>query len=72
MRGGGRVAERGVLVGDRGRGYLPRERLAGLANYDVPVVADLGDADRKCATVWRVGAVSENGATGDRAAPGRG
>ena len=41
-----------VLVGDFGRTYLPRARLAPLASYDVPGLAALEDADVKRTTVW--------------------
>ena len=41
-----------VLVGDFGRAYLPRARLASLASYDVPGLAALEDADVKRTTVW--------------------
>ena len=43
-----------VLVGDPGRAYLPRERLAEVATYDVPVERVIEDADVKPATVWRL------------------
>lgn len=43
-----------VLVGDPGRAYLPRARLIRLAGYDVPVVAELEDADVKRVDVWRL------------------
>jgi predicted nicotinamide N-methyase len=43
-----------VLVGDPGRAYLPRERFAAVACYDVPVSRVLEDADVKRTTVWRV------------------
>jgi predicted nicotinamide N-methyase len=41
-----------VLVGDPGRTYLPRERLARLAEYSVPVTRELEDLDIKRTTVW--------------------
>ena len=41
-----------VLVGDPGRAYLPRARLRAIAVYDVPVMADLEDAEIKRTTVW--------------------
>jgi predicted nicotinamide N-methyase len=41
-----------VLLGDLGRAYLPRTRLAPLANYDVPDLAALEDRDTKRTTVW--------------------
>jgi predicted nicotinamide N-methyase len=45
---------RDVLVGDPGRAYLPRSRLAAVAGYDVLVSQVLEDADVKRATVWRL------------------
>lgn len=42
-----------VLIGDPGRSYLPRERLAPLAVYEVPVTRVLEDAEVKRTTVWR-------------------
>ncbi|GAA1242220.1 methyltransferase [Kitasatospora nipponensis] len=44
-----------VLVGDPGRAYLPRERFTALAEYDVPVLADLEDRAVKRTTVWQLG-----------------
>ncbi|MFD5085630.1 class I SAM-dependent methyltransferase [Kitasatospora sp. NPDC058406] len=41
-----------VIVGDPGRAYLPRGRFTELAEYEVPVVADLEDAALKTTTVW--------------------
>jgi predicted nicotinamide N-methyase len=41
-----------VLVGDFGRAYLPRTRLAPLASYDVPGLGTVEDADVKRTTVW--------------------
>jgi predicted nicotinamide N-methyase len=41
-----------VLVGDLGRTYLPRARLAPLASYDVVGLAALEDRDVKHTTVW--------------------
>ncbi|MEN3304522.1 MAG: hypothetical protein V7603_724 [Micromonosporaceae bacterium] len=43
-----------VLVGDPGRAYLPRTRLAEVASHLVPVSRALEDADVKRATVWRL------------------
>jgi predicted nicotinamide N-methyase len=43
-----------VLVGDPGRAYLPRERFARVAAYDVPVERVIEDADVKHTTVWRL------------------
>ncbi|APG92761.1 class I SAM-dependent methyltransferase [Sinorhizobium americanum] len=45
-----------VLVGDPGRAYCPRERLAALATYEVPVTRALEDSEVKRTTVWRFGA----------------
>ncbi|OLP59551.1 nicotinamide N-methyase [Xaviernesmea oryzae] len=42
-----------VLVGDPGRAYCPRARLAKLAVYDVPVTRALEDSEVKRTTVWR-------------------
>lgn len=42
-----------VLLGDPGRSYLPRDRLAVLASYDVPVSRSLEDAEIKRSSVWR-------------------
>jgi predicted nicotinamide N-methyase len=53
-----RFAEQGqacgadVLIGDFGRAYLPRDRLAPLAAYDVPGLSPLEDGDVKRTTVW--------------------
>jgi predicted nicotinamide N-methyase len=41
-----------VVVGDPGRAYLPRGRFTALAEYTVPVAADLEDAAEKATTVW--------------------
>jgi len=49
-RGHARGAD--VLVGDFGRAYLPRDRLAPLAAYDVPGLGVLEDSDVKRTTVW--------------------
>jgi predicted nicotinamide N-methyase len=49
-----RLAKRGVtvLIGDPGRAYLPRERLAALAAYEVPVTRALEDNEIKKTSVW--------------------
>ena len=49
------LAARGatVLVGDPGRAYCPRERMAALATYQVPVTRALEDSEVKKTTVWR-------------------
>jgi predicted nicotinamide N-methyase len=41
-----------VLVGDFGRTYLPRARLAPLASYDVPGLLAMEGSDIKRTTVW--------------------
>ncbi len=41
-----------VLVGDPGRSYLPKEGMAVLAEYEVPVIRDLEDAEIKRTRVW--------------------
>lgn len=43
-----------VLVGDPGRSYLPRTRLAELADYRVPVVGALEDNEIKHTRVFRL------------------
>lgn len=43
-----------VLIGDPGRSYLPREKLAVVAEYSVPVTRDLEDAEIKRSCVWRL------------------
>ena len=50
-----RAATRGatVLVGDPGRAYLPRDRFAQVATYEVPVTRSLESVDIKTTTVWR-------------------
>jgi predicted nicotinamide N-methyase len=49
-----RQASRGasVLIGDPGRSYLPKERLAKLAEYSVPVTRELEDNEIKRTAVW--------------------
>jgi predicted nicotinamide N-methyase len=49
------LAERGatVLIGDPGRSYLEKDRLAPLATYAVPVTRALEDAEIKRSSVWR-------------------
>lgn len=42
-----------VIVGDPGRSYLPREKLASLTSYQVAVSRALEDAEVKKTTVWR-------------------
>ncbi|MDF1633331.1 methyltransferase [Mycoplana sp. MJR14] len=50
-----RLAERGaaVVVGDPGRSYCPKDRMAPLATYAVPVTRVLEDSEVKRTTVWR-------------------
>ena len=42
------------LIGDPGRAYLPKHRLAKLAQYDVPVTRDLEGAEIKQSSVWQL------------------
>ncbi len=50
------LAARGadVLVGDPGRSFLPRTRLAPLATYTAPVSRELEDLEQRRTTVWAV------------------
>lgn len=50
-----RLVERGaaVVVGDPGRSYCPKDRMAPLATYAVPVTRALEDSEVKRTTVWR-------------------
>ncbi|MBX3532728.1 MAG: methyltransferase [Xanthobacteraceae bacterium] len=41
-----------VLVGDPGRTYLPKDKMIMLAEYEVPVIRDLEDAEIKRTRVW--------------------
>ncbi len=43
-----------VLVGDPGRAYLPRHRLAEVGRHSVPVIRELEDTDVKQVTVWEL------------------
>jgi predicted nicotinamide N-methyase len=43
-----------VLLGDPGRTYLPKEGLAPLARYTVPVSRELEDRDQREGVVWRL------------------
>jgi predicted nicotinamide N-methyase len=52
VRARGRGAD--VLMGDPGRTYLPRERLAEVASYDVPTTLVLEDQQTKHTTIWTV------------------
>ena len=47
-----RVRGADVLLGDPGRTYLPRERLAEVASYDVPTTLVLEDQQTKRTTIW--------------------
>jgi len=47
-----RVRGADVLLGDPGRTYLPRERLAAVASYDVPTTLVLEDQQTKRTTIW--------------------
>jgi predicted nicotinamide N-methyase len=51
------LSQRGatVLIGDPGRSYLPKDRLAEVATYQVPVTRALEDAEIKKSSVWRLG-----------------
>jgi predicted nicotinamide N-methyase len=42
----------GVLIGDPGRSYLPKDKLSKIAEYNVPVTRDLEDAEIKHTAVW--------------------
>lgn len=44
-----------VLVGDPGRSYLPKDSMIVLAEYEVPVLRDLEDAEIKHTKVWTLG-----------------
>ncbi|MEM7633100.1 MAG: methyltransferase [Pseudomonadota bacterium] len=46
--------EIGILIGDPGRSYLPRDRLVSCASYDVPVTRDLEDTELKNSQVWQL------------------
>ena len=48
----GRARGADVLIGDFGRAYLPRGRLAPLAAYDVPGLSALEGSDVKRTTIW--------------------
>jgi len=51
-----RQARRGatILIGDPGRGYLPKDQLTHLAEYRVPVTRELEDAEIKRTSVWTI------------------
>ncbi len=48
--------QRGIpaLIGDPGRSYLPRDKLAKLGEYKVQVTRDLEDSEVKLTSVWRL------------------
>jgi predicted nicotinamide N-methyase len=48
-----RAGGAGVLIGDPGRSYLPKDRLVAVADYAVPVTRELEDAEIKRTRVWR-------------------
>jgi predicted nicotinamide N-methyase len=52
----GRARARGarVVLADPGRAFLPRARLAAIAEYEIPVVRALEDADTKRVTVYEL------------------
>ncbi|MBY0532361.1 MAG: methyltransferase [Xanthobacteraceae bacterium] len=41
-----------IFVGDPGRNYLPKDQMEVLAEYEVPVIRDLEDAEIKRTRVW--------------------
>jgi predicted nicotinamide N-methyase len=43
-----------VLIGDPGRSFLPKARLAPLATYETPVSRELEDLEQRRTTVWRI------------------
>ncbi len=45
-----------VLIGDPGRSYLPRNKMHMVAEYEVPVIRDLEDAEIKRTRVWALAA----------------
>lgn len=48
------AAGRCIYVGDPGRSYLPKHRLKSIADYQVPVVGSLEDADIKRTGIYRL------------------
>jgi predicted nicotinamide N-methyase len=44
-----------ILIGDPGRAYLPKDRLARLCEYRIPVTRDLEDQEIKRTAVWELG-----------------
>jgi predicted nicotinamide N-methyase len=47
-------AGKGVLIGDPGRTYLPKDKLEQITAYNIPVTRALEDAEIKRAAVWRL------------------
>jgi predicted nicotinamide N-methyase len=43
-----------VLIGDPGRSYLPKHRLASIAEYSVPQTRELEESETKRSAVWRL------------------
>jgi predicted nicotinamide N-methyase len=41
------------IIGDPGRAYLPKDRFAALATYEVAVTRALEDSEVKKVTVWQ-------------------
>lgn len=48
------AAGRTVLIGDPGRTYLPKDKLEKIADYSVPTLRALEDAEVKRTGVWRL------------------
>jgi predicted nicotinamide N-methyase len=48
-----RAAGASILIGDPGRAYLPKDRFAELATYEVAVTRALEDSEVKKVTVWQ-------------------
>ena len=46
-----------ILIGDPGRSYLPKDKLARIADYSVPVTRDLEDTEIKQTSVWALTAI---------------
>ncbi|MGA0596866.1 class I SAM-dependent methyltransferase [Enterovirga sp. CN4-39] len=44
----------GVLIGDPGRSYLPKDKVEQVAQYRVQVTRELEDAEIKLSRVWRI------------------
>jgi predicted nicotinamide N-methyase len=41
-------------MADPGRAYVPEDGLLEVARYDVPVLRELEDRDRRDVTIWRL------------------